>query len=596
MPPTSFFATNILDEEHLEQEDLASILDDCLALQMPQTHLKWHYRSRHESLIAFSNSYFYENKLYTFPSSSNRTTKVSLRPVQGTFERGKNRQNRAEAEAVVADILRRYSDPELSRMSVGVVTFNVQQQNLIDDLLEDACARDPELSAWVYESAEPLFIKNLENVQGDERDVILFSIGYGPDERGQIYMNFGPLNREGGWRRLNVAVSRARCEMMVFSSLRPEDVNLSKSRAEGVAALKAFLEYAESGSLPVGEETVSFDSSDPTALIDSICEALREKGYGTDCRVGRSKYRVDIGVLDPADPDRYILGILLDGESYRDAKTTRDRELAQTEVLRGLGWNLIRVWSLDWWDNRDKEMERILRALSELQSAGGGVASVTDEGECPTAILSGDAIGEETLSESVEEKSADYVIREYRAADLTEEPLEAEQIVKGLADDRLRACIRGILEIEAPIRSNLLMSRVLHTLGIAHTGPRLQSKLTAIIRAMEVPFTVEDGQIVYWNQKEDAESYREIRVCGEGKNSRDMQDVPLCEAVNALCAVLQAQFCLSTEDLISESARLMGYSRAGNQGLYLFSTAILQAMKSERIAVGNGGSWRLTQL
>ena len=201
MPPTSFFATNVLDEEHLEQEDLASILDDCLALQMPQTHLKWHYRSRHESLIAFSNSYFYENKLYTFPSSSNRTTKVSLQPVQGTFERGKSRQNRAEAEAVVADILRRYRDPDLSRLSVGVVTFNVQQQNLIDDLLEDACSRDPELSAWVYDSAEPLFIKNLENVQGDERDVILFSIGYGPDERGQIYMNFGPLNREGGWRR-----------------------------------------------------------------------------------------------------------------------------------------------------------------------------------------------------------------------------------------------------------------------------------------------------------------------------------------------------------------------------------------------------------
>ena len=197
MPPTSFFQTNSIDEENLELEDLESILDDCLAINMPQTHLLWHYRSRHESLIAFSNSQFYENKLYTFPSVNDRATKVQLVHVDGIFTRGRARINKEEAAAIINDLKHRAHDPVLSRYSVGVVTFNATQQNYIEDMLNEACADDADLERWAYESEEPLFIKNLENVQGDERDIILFSIGYGPDENGKIYMNFGPLNREG---------------------------------------------------------------------------------------------------------------------------------------------------------------------------------------------------------------------------------------------------------------------------------------------------------------------------------------------------------------------------------------------------------------
>lgn len=233
MPPTSFFSVNTVDEEHLDEEDLESILDDCLALGMPQAHLLWHYRSRHESLIAFCNRQFYENKLYTFPSVNDRERMVRLVPVEGVFERGKNRQNRAEAEAVVAELTRRAHDSASSRYSVGVVTFNIQQQDLIDDLLTEACRRDETLELWAYGGSEPLFIKNLENVQGDERDVILFSVGYGPDETGRVSMNFGPLNRDGGWRRLNVAVTRARWEMIVFSALKPERPQPKMNTANG---------------------------------------------------------------------------------------------------------------------------------------------------------------------------------------------------------------------------------------------------------------------------------------------------------------------------------------------------------------------------
>ena len=170
---------------------------------------------------------------------------VRLVHVDGCFDRGHTRQNRAEAEAVVGELARRAHDPACSGRSVGVVTFNIQQQNLISDLLDEACANDEVLEKWAFHAEEPLFIKNLENVQGDERDVILFSIGYGPDAGGRVTMNFGPLNREGGWRRLNVAVSRARCEMVVYATLRPEQIDLSRTSARGVAALRSFLAYAQ---------------------------------------------------------------------------------------------------------------------------------------------------------------------------------------------------------------------------------------------------------------------------------------------------------------------------------------------------------------
>jgi len=337
MPPTSFFSGNSLDEDNLEAEDLESILDDALALNMPQSHLLWHYRSRHESLIAFSNYRFYENKLYTFPSINDRESKVTLVHIDGFFDRGKSRQNRAEAEAVVHELVRRSRDSDCRCQSVGVVSFNIQQQNLIDDLFTEVCKTDPELERWAYESGEPIFIKNLENVQGDERDAILFSIGYGPDAAGKTYMNFGPLNREGGWRRLNVAVSRARQEMKVFASIRADQIDLSRSSAEGLAALKAFLEYASGEGLRHNDQTLSSTGNNKAGIAVELKRRLEREGYQTQLQVGHSKYKIDLGIVDPKNPSRYLLGILLDGSAYKDAKTTRDREVSQISVLAGLG-------------------------------------------------------------------------------------------------------------------------------------------------------------------------------------------------------------------------------------------------------------------
>ena len=225
MTPTSFFSSTQVNEEDAEFDDMESILDDCISLSIPSRYLTWHYRSKHESLIAFSNAQYYGAKLYTFPSVDDRISKVRLR-VDGSYDKGRTRSNRAESEAIVNEILRRLRTPELSGKSIGVVSFSQVQQNLIEDMLLEELSKYPELEEKAYQCDEPIFIKNLENVQGDERDIILFSIGYGPDKNGNVSMNFGPLNNKGGERRLNVAVSRARYEMIIFSTLR-SDHNLN---------------------------------------------------------------------------------------------------------------------------------------------------------------------------------------------------------------------------------------------------------------------------------------------------------------------------------------------------------------------------------
>lgn len=379
MPPTSFFAGNTVDEDNLDIEDLDSILDDCLALGMPQSHLRWHYRSRHESLIAFSNQEFYENSMYTFPSVNDREKRVNLVKVEGFFERGRSRINMGEAKAIVQEILRRYKDPVLKEQSMGVVTFNINQQILIEDLLQEEYKKDLSFDQWANMKEEPLFVKNLENVQGDERDVILFSVAFGPDAEGKMSMNFGPLNREGGWKRLNVAVSRARSEMMVFSVMSADQINLKRTRAKGVESLRAFLEFAEKGEIKTA--FVPGMHRKNQGILERICRELTDKGYQYQKSVGHSDFKVDIAVINPYDQDEYLLGIMLDGESYRQSANTKDREISQISVLEGLGWKLHRIWTMDWWDNKEKELAKILARLEELKKAAEDTVSEESETE-----------------------------------------------------------------------------------------------------------------------------------------------------------------------------------------------------------------------
>ena len=364
MPPTNFFAGNMFDEENTNTEDQDSILDDCLVLGMPEAHLQWHYRSRHESLIAFSNQEYYENSMFTFPSVNDRERRVKLCTVNGVFDRKKGRVNEREGHAVVKEILRRFHNEELSKQSLGVVTFNISQQGLIEDFLAEEYKKDPAFDKWANEREEELFIKNLENVQGDERDVILFSVGYGPDEEGRLSMNFGPLNKEGGWKRLNVAVSRARMEMVVFSSMTADMIDVNRTKARGVLGLRDFLAYAGTGRLTGGVPESTLTAK---GITQQICNAIETDGLKTQTDIGHSDFRIDIAVVNPYSQDEYLLGIMLDGLSYGRSKNTKDREISQISVLRGLGWKIHRIWAMDWWDNKDKELETLRNLIEDLK-------------------------------------------------------------------------------------------------------------------------------------------------------------------------------------------------------------------------------------
>ena len=374
MPPTSFFSRNRAEDDSEDgvEPDLESILDECLACGVPKMNLTWHYRSKSEALIAFSNEKYYEGKMTTFPAPLLRDTALQLHRVQGVYEPGASKRiNQVEAEAVVNHVLGMLRTPGFrytEATSIGVVTFNAQQQKLISDMFDAAREQDPALEPFFAEdNPEAVFVKNLENVQGDERGVICFSTTYGRDAEGHMAMNFGPLNLTGGERRLNVAVTRARYAMHVFTSMSPDDINLSRTRARGAADLRAFLEYARSAS-QVTSSGISAKRRDE--LCNRVAEQLSSGGWNCRTHVGASDYQVDIVVENPDSENSVLAGITLDGPSYSAAHTARDRDVVRPDTMRLLGWNLMNLWSLDWWRDPEACMDHLVDKLHHFRSAG----------------------------------------------------------------------------------------------------------------------------------------------------------------------------------------------------------------------------------
>lgn len=550
LPPTSFFNANRVDEENFEKEDLESILDDCLALSMPQEHLLWHYRSRHESLIAFSNMQYYDNKLFTFPSPRDLVSAVKFVPVEGYYDRGKTKHNKAEAEAIVKEILRRLSHPVLSKQSIGVVTFSSVQQNLIDDLLVEAFYKNPELEKVNNDSYEPIFIKNLENVQGDERDVILFSIGYGPDLEGKVALNFGPLNREGGWRRLNVAVSRARKEMIVYSTLKPEQIDLSRTRSQGLADLKAFLAFAKNGknSLPIKISNFSKGKDDLEKLI---AEKIKSLGYEVYTNIGCSEYKIDIGIVNPDNKGEYILGIMCDGDKYKAANTARDRNILQGEVLKALGWNIYRLWILDWWENPERELEKIEAAIEKAQN----------EPEINPVV---DAAALENSFKGLVEVSFDTAVEEntkYTVCVLESESSGVEEFCSTENNKTILEKIEKILQVEAPISRNLLCKRVLSAWGVSRMGARLERRFEELFSVMKLTTTNSNDLIFYWEKEQIPSEFNLFRVPSDEASRRNIEDICAQEISNAVRYVLESQVSLLKADLVRETYKLFGFSR-----------------------------------
>jgi very-short-patch-repair endonuclease len=538
LPPTAFF------------------LEEAVAARLPQQRLGWHYRSRHEDLIRFSNDHYYDGALSVFPAARSRAWDLGIHwhfVERGRYGKARSRTNPAEAKALVDHLVFELLRVAPGERSFGVVTFSLPQQALVADLLDEARRVRPEIEGHFVDPHEPVFVKNLESVQGDERDVILFSVGYGPDDQGRVWMNFGPLNREGGERRLNVAVSRARRQLRVFSSLEHTQIDLARTRSRGARHLQEFLRYAaERGSPP---EPQVRPKEFPSAFEREVAEALHTRGWDFETRVGCGQYRVDLAVVHPERPDHYLLGVELDGPSYASAATARDRDRLRQQVLEDLGWRLHRIWSTDWWFDRKKELARLEQALDES--------------------LLGDAVPEEDTEPILQviDEDEDERPTEVRMSPEVEPYVEAEPAAvtdqASLLHDadtlaELREVVGQVLAQEAPIHLAELTRRVGAAFGIVKVTLRAQKRVMSVAKKLDNPGVLR-GQFV-WLSDVDPETYDRVRgPTAGGEPAREVEHIPPEEIAHAVRRVLGQNVSMSHAELVRETARVFGIQRVGRK-------------------------------
>ncbi|MEO6321624.1 MAG: DUF3320 domain-containing protein, partial [Polaromonas sp.] len=573
LPPTSFFSKSSDPEGSgtgdEQVEDLESILDECLGAGMNRLSLQWHYRSRHESLITFSNVNYYNSSLVTFPSPVTDDSAVRFERVNGVYDRGGSRTNRAEADAIVEGISAHYLSPRKKHLTLGVVTFNQPQQLLIETLVDARRRSNPELDRAIAARAqEPLFIKNLENVQGDERDVIFFSITYGPDASGKTTMNFGPLNGEGGQRRLNVAISRAREAVVIYSTLMPDQIDLARVRAAGVRDLKHYLEFALKGYRALASQSVPSGREPDSPFEVAVIRVLRNHGWEVQPQVGCSGYRIDLGVVDPRAPGRYLAGIECDGASYHSAATSRDRDRLRQHVLEGLGWTILRIWSTDWWLNPEGEIEKItqrLKAILEMpEDAQAEVAPDLSAVEVDVDTLEAQAPSVEQLTGQAvvadEVAGRNQALEIYRPAVLPAG--DALLFHDAGASASLVAHLTLVIETEGPLTDANLFRKVARAWGLERTGARVVERLRTLVPDSFVR-TIETEAIFYWPAHADITSWERVRIADAGDEmSRRRIDEVCLEEISALVHhVLSQAGNSSREDVARSVCRLLGMTR-----------------------------------
>ncbi len=576
LPPTAFFST-LDDDDDAEiddhaVEDMESILKECNASGIPGMRLRWHYRSRHESLIAFSNHHYYDNQLHTFPSPDERSDRlgVTLRHVpDGVYDRGASRTNRIEAEQVVEHVVGLLLDPE-SQESIGIVTFNQAQQHLIEDLLDTKRREIPEIEPYfTNEVQEPVFVKNLENVQGDERDIIIFSVGYGPDQTGKPSMNFGPLNKDGGERRLNVAVTRARRRLIVFSSLTSDQIDLKRTRAVGVRHFKTFLDYAKRGPQAIAEAvSLSGDREFDSGFEQAVWKALTSEGWEVDTQVGCAGYRIDLAVRHPEKPGSYLLGIECDGAAYHSAKTARDRDRLRQSVLEGLGWTIERVWSTEWQINQAGCMEKLLKALEQALHTPDELVLPEEKpatgSESP--ILSGDhdeADDSEQDTSSTETEPVEPGLPEYAVAKVGTARTRQMDPYDAKTKPHMVRALGTIVEVESPITYELAIRRLAEAFGQQRITERFRRRFASVQTAAASAGIIRVHGDDYWRPGHKEDGISPLRVPGRSPESvRDIDHIPMIELEYAAAYILEQQFGLPRDELVREVVKLFGFKRA----------------------------------
>ena len=594
LPPTNFFGRADDEDEDLPEveRDMPSILDEVSTAGVPHRKLNWHYRSRDEALIAFSNHFYYDGGLVTFPAPSTSTDAIKFHKVNGTYARGRGRVNEEEARAIAQMVKRRLRTwlaiPEDERQTLGVITFNAEQQSLILDLLDEIRRGDSELE-WFFadEREEPVIVKNLENIQGDERDVMLFSVTFGPDLAGKLTMNFGAINGMGGEKRLNVAITRARRELHVFSSIRAEQIDLNRTRAVGVQDLKAFLDYAERGSIALPSRDEGSLGPAESPFEEAVADALRAKGWEVRTQIGASGFRVDLGVVHPDYAGSYLAGIECDGARYHSSATARDRDKVRQAVLEGLGWTILRVWSTDWFRHPLIVTKRLHVKLEQLLQEDREVReTVEDEaGEQTTeAELPG---GSDDAAEIVQpvpsEPEHDQVAGEEEApTDVEDEPPRLIAGLDGISGTGLstdsesgsgdgdlpiaspgrffdsdyapvlRRLIRLIVDSEGPITLHGLARIVAQEHGWQRTGRRIQARVQKYLSLVERHSEFET--VFIW-----APGSHYDRIPFRGLSSRPIREVSRTEIGSVIDA--HAHDLANGEDPILALSRLLGIAR-----------------------------------
>jgi hypothetical protein len=431
---------------------------------------------------------------------------------------------------------------------------------------------DPKLEEYANQSDEPLFIKNLENVQGDERDVILFSVCYARDEEGKMSMNFGPLNRDGGWRRLNVAVTRARYEMHIFATLHADQMDLSRTSAQGVAGLKAFLHYAEKGHLSVRPEDVQ-EAMSKQHLSATISNKLQEKGFDVKCNIGTSGFKVDIGIVHPDKPQQYILGIVIDGHYYYNAQTTNDREMVMPSVLKALGWNIHRIWTMDWFENSDKIISSIAEKIKHLQSQPVAKKEKIEKPAVEPVFESIKAIPDEVIIHNNANRQKPYLTASLSSVSAA----SSETIFEFQNRNTIKQQIKTLIDTETPISKSLLYKKVLQAWNTSRVGARLDKHLEGIIKEMNVVESIHN-QPFYWSNNTTLDYYRSNDI-----EKRNLEDIAPEEVIVALEEVVSNNLSIEEDELLRYLARTFCFAKVGKQIDTLLRYSINLAVKQEKV-------------
>jgi very-short-patch-repair endonuclease/DNA polymerase III delta prime subunit len=551
MPPTDFFAREIeFDDENNETSDIESILSLFKAAGCHECYLRWHYRSQHESLIAVSNAEFYDNKLVIFPSAGTNKSATGIHfhhLPDALYDRGRTRTNREEAKAVAAAVMKHAE--ENPHMSLGVAAFSVAQRDLIEVEVEMLRRRNPLIEAFFSaHPSEPFFVKNLENIQGDERDTIFISVGYGRNESGRIAKEFGPLNRDGGHRRLNVLITRAKMQMRVFCNFTADELELDAGTKHGVRALKNFLKYAETRVLEVSKESGKATDS---PFEDEVLTALKDLGYLVEPQVGTAGYFIDLAVKDPERPGRYILAIECDGASYHSSRSARDRDRLRQGVLEGLGWRFHRIWSTDWFRNRQQEISRMIEAIElakrnvdDFVMPNRADIRPTEE---PYVIVRGAPASPEVKG----------LTQPYRRAQL---PRVTASGIVDASTDVLANFVCEILEVEGAVHISDITKRLMDAFGVARAGSRIAAKVDEVVNdCRRRSLAVVRGDFVYRPGNQPIQIRDRSAM---DSTERKIELVPPEEIDRALQESVRIGFSMPIGDCVPTVVGLLGFGRA----------------------------------